>query len=107
MAKYLVNVSYTLEGVKGLRNDGGTKREDVVRKTLEGLGGKLEAFYFTMGDRDAFVIAELPDALAAAALSVSVAAAGGARCSTTPLLTPADMDHACERKTAYKGPGIP
>jgi uncharacterized protein with GYD domain len=106
MPKYLVNVSYTLEGVKGLRNDGGTKREDVVRKTLEGLGGKLEAFYFTMGERDVLVIADLPDAVAAAALSLSVAAAGGARCSTTPLLTAAEMDHACERKTAYKGPGV-
>jgi hypothetical protein len=52
------------------------------------------------------VIADLPDALSAAALSLSVAAAGGARCSTAQLLTPAEMDHACERKTAYKSPGI-
>jgi uncharacterized protein with GYD domain len=106
MPKYLVTVAYTIEGAKGLRTDGGTKREHVIRMAIEGLGGKLEAFYFTMGDKDAIVIADLPDALAAAALSLSVAAAGGARCSTTPLLTPAEMDHACERKTAYKGPGV-
>jgi uncharacterized protein with GYD domain len=107
MAKYLFNVAYTLEGVKGLRNDGGTKREHVIRMALEGLGGTLEAFYFTLGDRDAIVIADLPDAVAAAALSLSVAAAGGARCSTTPLLSPDEMDRASERKTAYKAPGIP
>ena len=107
MAKYLFDVAYTLEGAKGLRSDGGTKREHVIRMAVEGLGGKLEAFYFTMGDRDAFVIADLPDAVAAAALSLSVAAAGGARCSTTPLLSPGEMDRASERKTAYKAPGIP
>jgi uncharacterized protein with GYD domain len=106
MAKFLFSVAYTHEGAKGLRSDGGTKREDVVRKTLEGLGGKLEALYFTMGDRDVVVIAELPDAVAAAALSVSVAASGAARCSTMPLLSAADMDRACERKTAYKSPGV-
>jgi uncharacterized protein with GYD domain len=106
MAKYLVSVSYTHDGIKGLRNDGGTRREHVVRMAVEGLGGTLESFYFTMGDRDAIAIADLPDVLAVAALSLSVGASGGARCSTTPLLTPADIDHACEHKTAYKAPGV-
>jgi uncharacterized protein with GYD domain len=106
MPKFLVTVVYTADGAKGLRNDGGTKREHVVRMAVESLGGTLEAFYFTMGDIDAMVIADLPDALAAAAVSLTVAASGAARCTTLPLLSPAEMDHVTERKTAYKGPGV-
>ena len=106
MAKYLVSVSYTHEGAKGVRQDGGTKRQHVVREAVEGFGGTLETFYFAMGDKDAFVIVDLPDAIAAAALSVAVAASGGARCSSVPLLSPEDMDKACSKKTAYKAPGV-
>jgi uncharacterized protein with GYD domain len=103
--KYLVSVVYTAEGAKGLRTDGGTKREHVVRMALESVGGKLEAFYFTMGETDAIVIADAPDAVAIAAVSLTVSASGAARCATVPLLSPAEMDHVSDRKTAYKGPG--
>ena len=106
MPKYLVSVVYTTEGAKGLRTDGGTKREHVVRMALESVGGKLEAFYFTLGDTDAIVIADVPDAAAIAAVSLSVSASGAARCSTAALLSPAEMDHVSDRKTAYKGPGL-
>ncbi len=105
MAKFLVTVSYTLEGAKGLRKDGGTEREQAVRMTLESLKGKLEAFYFSLGHHDAIVIADLPDASTAAALSLAVAASGAARCETTPLLTAAEMDKASSAKTAYRAPG--
>jgi uncharacterized protein with GYD domain len=106
MPKYLVNVVYTAEGAKGLRTDGGTKREHIVRMALESVGGKLEAFYFTLGETDAIVIADVPDALAVTAVSLTVSASGAARCSTVPLLSPAEMDHVSDRKTAYKGPGL-
>jgi uncharacterized protein with GYD domain len=105
MAKYLVNISYTTEGAKGLRKDGGTKRVQVASKAIEGLGGKLESFYFTLGHYDAVVIADFPDVVSATALSVAIAAAGGVRLTTTPLLTATDMDRACGKKTAYKAPG--
>jgi len=106
MPKFLVSVVYTADGAKGLRADGGTKREHVIRMALESLGGTLEAFYFTMGETDAIVIADVPDTIAVAAVSLSVSASGAARCVTTPLLSPAEMDHAVGRKTAYKGPGV-
>lgn len=105
MAKYLVSVSYSVDGAKGLRKDGGTKRRHVATKAVEGLGGKVESFYFSFGQHDAVVIAELPNNIAVAALSVAIAATGGARVVTTPLLTAEDMDHACQKKTAYKAPG--
>jgi uncharacterized protein with GYD domain len=106
MPKYLLNVAYTLEGAKGLRAEGGTKREHVVRLSVEGLGGKLESFYYTLGDRDVVAIVDVPDAVTVAALSLAVAASGAARCSTTPLLSAEEMDRACERKTAYRAPGV-
>ncbi len=105
MAKFLVTVSYTAEGAKGVRKDGGTKREEAARSAAESLGGKVEAFYFSFGKQDAIVIVDFPNAAAAAALSLAVGASGAAHCHTTPLLTSAEMDHAASAKTAYRAPG--
>jgi uncharacterized protein with GYD domain len=105
MAKYMVSVSYSDAGAKGLRKDGGTKREHVAREAIESLGGKLEAFYFAFGAEDVVVIADFPDAVSAAALSVAIGTTGAARCRTTQLLTPSDMDKAVSKSTAYRAPG--
>jgi len=86
MPKYLVSVSYTAEGARGLRQDGGTQRRDVATHAIESVGGKVESFYFPFGEHDAVIIADLPDA-------------------ATALLTPEEMDHAAGKKTAYKAPG--
>ncbi len=51
------------------------------------------------------VIADLPDAASAAALSLAVAGTGGAETTTTVLITPEEMDKAAGKKTAYKAPG--
>jgi uncharacterized protein with GYD domain len=51
MPKYLVSVSYSAEGAKGVRQDGGTKRREVAGHAVESVGGKIEAFYFCFGDR--------------------------------------------------------
>ncbi len=106
MAKFMILVSYTAAGAKGLRKDGGTKRRHVVRKAVESVGGKLESFYYCLGKYDAVVIADAPDATAVAGLSVAISATGGVRLTSVPLLTPEEMDHASEKKTAYKAPGV-
>ena len=77
MAKYLVTVSYTAEGAKGVRKDGGTKRRKVAGKAVESVGGKLESFYFSFGAQDALVIVDIPDNVSAAALSLAINASGG------------------------------
>jgi len=105
MPKYLVSVSYSAEGAKGLRQDGGTKRREVARHAVESVGGTVEAFYFCFGEQDAVIIADLPDAASAAAVSLAVSSTGAARLTTTPLITPEEMDHAAGKKTAYKAPG--
>jgi uncharacterized protein with GYD domain len=105
MAKFLVQVSYSVEGAQGLRKDGGTKRLRAVTKAVESVGGRVEAFYFSFGTQDAILIVDGPDNVATAALSLAVAASGAARLSSTPLLTPDEMDRACGKKTAYRAPG--
>jgi len=106
MPKYLVSVSYSAEGAKGLRQDGGTKRRQVATNAVESLGGKVEAFYFSFGEHDAIIIADMPDAASAAAVSLAVSSTGAARLTTTALITPEEMDHAAGKKAAYKAPGV-
>jgi uncharacterized protein with GYD domain len=105
MAKFLVDVTYTKDGVQGLMKDGGSKRRDVVNKLVKGLGGKVEAFYFAFGSADAVLIVDLPDSVTAAALSLTVGASGAVRLVTTPLLTPEDIDAATKKSIPYKAPG--
>jgi GYD domain len=44
----------------------------------EGLGGRLESFYFAFGETDAYVVLDLPDNRTAAAASIAVNTVGGA-----------------------------
>jgi uncharacterized protein with GYD domain len=92
MPNYLAVASYTPEGLKALLKTGGTARRAAVEKMLESLDGHLKAFYFAFGENDAYLIIELPNNLAAAAISLAVAAAGAVRTKTIVLLTPEEMD---------------
>ena len=65
----------------------------------------MESFYFSFGAQDALVLVDMPDNVSAAALSLAINATGGVRVTTTPLLTPEEMDKASGKKTAYKAPG--
>ncbi len=105
MPKFLVLASYTPEGAKGVMSAGGTSRRDAVAKMAEGLGGKLESFYFAFGETDAFVVLDLPDNQSAAAASMAVTAAGGATSQVVVLLTPEDIDAAAKRSADYRPPG--
>lgn len=105
MARYMFEADYSAEGTKGLIKDGGTKRRAAVEAGLKSVGGKMEAMYFTFGIRDAVIIAELPDNVSAAALSLTVSASGAVALKTTPLLTCADVDAAAKKSVAYRAPG--
>ncbi len=105
MPKYLVQASYTTEGIKGLLKDGGSKRRTVVEELLKSVGGKLEALYFALGDTDVFVIADLPDNASVAAATLTVAASGSARVKTTVLMTAEEMDKAAKKTAKYRAPG--
>ena len=105
MPKFLIKASYNPDGVRGLIKDGGSKRRAVVQKLIEGAGGKLEAFYYAYGPDDAIIIADLPDATSGVAISLTVNATGAVRLSTTPLITPEEIDAAGKKTVNYKAPG--
>lgn len=105
MPKFLFEASYTLEGVKGVRDAGGSSRRDAVAQVAESVGGRLESFYFAFGDRDAYVVADLPDNESATAIALTVNAAGGATVKTVVLLTPEEVDAAAQRSVEYRPPG--
>ena len=105
MAKYLVKASYTTEGARGVQSAGGTSRRDAVAKMAEGLGGRLESFYFGFGETDAYVVLDLPDNRTAAAASIAVNTSGGATSEVVVLLTPEDVDEAAKMSVDYRGPG--
>lgn len=105
MPKYLFTGSYTQAGVKGILAEGGSGRRGAVEKLAESVGGSIEAFYFAFGSDDFYVLADLPnnEAAAAIALTVSGSGAGGAR--TVVLLTPEEIDAATKLSPSYRPPG--
>jgi uncharacterized protein with GYD domain len=105
MPKYLLEVKYTLDGVKGLRSEGGTAREAAARSLCESVGGKLEFFYFAFGGTDVYVVADFPDDATAAGAALTVAAGGGATVRTVVLLSPAELDAAVAKQATYRPPG--
>ena len=105
MAKFLLEVNYTLEGIKGVKSEGGSARVEAATTAIEGLGGKVEAFYFALGDVDAYLIVDYPDNVSVASASLAVGAGGGATVQTTALLTPAEVDTAAAKQTTYRPPG--
>jgi uncharacterized protein with GYD domain len=105
MPKYLIEASYTLEGARGIQSAGGSSRREAVAEVAKSVGGRLESFHFAFGDHDAYVIADLPDNEAAAAVALTVNAAGGAAVRTVVLLTPEEVDAAAKRSVEYRPPG--
>ncbi|MDA7964708.1 GYD domain-containing protein [Ruegeria sp.] len=75
MPLFITYASYSQAGVKGMLK----KPEDrtgPVKALLEGVGGRLLAFYITTGSNDVVVISEAPDGTDAVAVGMAVAASG-------------------------------
>jgi uncharacterized protein with GYD domain len=105
MPKYLIEASYTPEGVKGVQSAGGTSRRDAIAALAESVGGRLESLYFAFGDHDVYATVELPDNESAAAVALTVNSTGGAAVRTVVLLTPEEVDAAAKRSVDYRPPG--
>lgn len=105
MPKYLVEATYSAEGLKGLRKDRASGRKEIVTRAAESLGGRVEAFYFALGERDVVLILDLPDVVSGAGFSLAASASGLVRTKTTPLLTVEEADRALGTKVDYRPPG--
>jgi uncharacterized protein with GYD domain len=105
MAKYLFQGSYTVEGLRGVLREGGTKRRETVAQSVQALGGTLETFYYAYGGDDFFIIADVPDSVTATALSLALNATGAVQFKTIVLITPEEVDAAVRKTVTYRPPG--
>jgi uncharacterized protein with GYD domain len=106
MPKFMFTGSYTRDAAAAIKAGGGSPRSAAAQALAESVGGTLESFHFAFGEWDFVAIADLPDMVAAAALSSAVAGSGAMeRFVTTVLLTPADMDAASHARPTYAPPG--
>ena len=77
----------------------------MTERLVKGMGGTLEAYCYAFGDHDLFVIADLPDNVSSAAISLMVNASGAVKVKTTVLLTPEEIDQATKKSVDYSPPG--
>jgi uncharacterized protein with GYD domain len=104
MPKYMVRANYSGGGASGLLEAGGTGRRDAVKAFIESAGGKVEAFYYAFGEYDVVVIADVPDNVSVAALSLVSSSSGAVETVTTPLLTAEEIDEAVKKAPSLKSP---
>lgn len=90
MSMYLVQASYTSQAIAALMKNP-QDRGEAIRPMLEKLGGKLHGAWFSLGDYDIVVLAEMPDAVSATAIAAAVVSSGAfTKYRTTQLLTMAE-----------------
>jgi uncharacterized protein with GYD domain len=105
MAKYLFRASYSAAGAAGVLKEGGSVRAKAVEALVGSVGGNVESMYWSFGADDYFLVADVPDSHAAAALSLTVGASGAASVTTSELLSAADVDDVVSRRVTYRPPG--
>ncbi|MGA5894757.1 GYD domain-containing protein [Streptomyces venetus] len=105
MPKFLIQASYTTEGTKGLLKEGASGRREAVEQVVSGLGGRVEAMYFTFGADDLVMIVDFPDAVSMAAVSLTVKASGTVQTRATPLVTLDEIDEAVRREVSFRAAG--
>jgi uncharacterized protein with GYD domain len=105
MPKYLFQGSYSPDGLRGVLEEGGSKRRKAAEHAVSSVGGTLEAYYFAFGDNDFYVIVDLPDNVSATATSLVGNVSGAFNIKTVVLLTPEEVDEAVMRSVDFRPPG--
>ncbi|MFN2291325.1 MAG: GYD domain-containing protein [Anaerolineae bacterium] len=105
MPRYLFYGKYTPEGFNGLMEEGGSKRIEAAKRSLASVGGTLEAFYFSFGENDFYILVDLPDNVTTAAVTLAGNVSGTFSIKGVPLLTPEEMDAAVSKSVDFRPPG--
>ena len=105
MPKFLIEASYTAEGLRGLQKDKASGRREAVTAATRALGGKVEGLYYALGKDDVIAIVDMPDTASVAALCIAVSASGMVRTTTTALMTVEEADQAIAKTVKYRPPG--
>ena len=80
METFISLMNYTGEGVQHM--DESPDRLDDARDVVESMGGELRELYLTMGQYDAVVVMEFPDAETATQARITISGAGAVRTET-------------------------
>lgn len=106
MNTFLIQATYshsaTLSLIKNPQD-----RAAAVRSMIEKAGGQLDGFWFALGEYDIVAVAQMPDAVSAAAFSMAIGGSGAMNTyKTTTLLTSEEAMQAMKHAAtiAYQPP---
>jgi uncharacterized protein with GYD domain len=106
MAKFMIKVSYSAKGIKGVMAEGATSRVETIRGLIASVGGTMESCHFAFGGTDVYVLAEIPDTAAAVGLAATIGSSEAISAyETVVLVDPADIDAAASITVGYRPPG--
>lgn len=89
METYIILGKYTHQGMTKIKES--AARTEAARKAIAAAGGKMIAWYLTMGSYDFVVIAEAPNATAAATVLLATGAQGNVSTETLRAFTEAEF----------------
>ena len=107
MGRYLIQASYTQQGVSGLVSSP-EDRTGVLKSIVEAAGGKVITLDYCFGEFDIVAILEMPDDTVMASLSMAIGASGSVTNFRTTVLIPAADVFAAAQKAkemSYRPPG--
>jgi uncharacterized protein with GYD domain len=85
MGHYITLIRYTQQGAAKIKES--PTRLDAAKKAAEAAGGKINAWYLTMGHHDAVIISEFPNDEALAKFMLSTGALGNITTQTLKAFT--------------------
>ena len=85
METYIVLGKYTEQGITHIKE--GPARVEAARKAIQAAGGRMIAFYLTIGRYDFVLIGEGPNVKATATVLLAIGAQGSVRSETLHALT--------------------
>ena len=85
MGHYVTLIRYTQQGAAKIKES--PKRLDAAKKAAEAAGGKIHAWYLTLGKYDAVIISEFPSDEAGAKFMLSTASMGNVTTQTLKAFT--------------------
>jgi len=88
MGHYITLIRYTQQGAAKIKES--PARLDAAKKAAEAAGGKIHAWYLTMGKYDAVIISEFPNDEASAKFMLSTGSMGNIPTQTLKAFTEAE-----------------
>jgi uncharacterized protein with GYD domain len=85
MGHYITLIRYTQQGAAKIKES--PARLDAAKKAAEAAGGKIHAWYLTMGKYDAVIISEFPNDEASAKFMLSTGSMGNIATQTLKAFT--------------------